>query len=490
LKPKAIVVGSGIAGLASALRLAKKNCEVQVFESSPHAGGKIHSFSNTGFRFDFGPSLFTMPHLVDELFELFDIDPKSKFEYLKKDVICNYFWDDGTRFSAPADEQKFIEQAATTFSTNKKTLGNYLKQNGIKYDLTAPIFLNKSLHSWRTYLSIPTLRTLFQSHKLDLSSTLDKVNKKHFSNPKLIQLFNRYATYNGSSPYATSGIMSMIPHLEMSLGTYFPKGGMHEISQSLYRLALEVGVNFNFNEPVLKINHDEKQVLGVTTSTAAYQADMVVSNMDIFSTFKKLIPQANQPKRILRQERSSSAIIFYWGIDRSFPDLDLHNIFFSNDYKSEFDCIFKKHKLHNDPTIYINITSKEKKDDAPNGCENWFVMINTPHDAGQNWPELLNQSRANIIRKLNHVLHIEIEKHIVIEDTNDPIQIEQLTGSHLGSLYGTSSNSTLSTFLRHSNFSCQFENLFFCGGSVHPGGGIPLCLLSAKIATDQIKSHV
>jgi phytoene dehydrogenase-like protein len=140
LKPKAIVVGSGIAGLASALRLAKKNCEVQVFESSPHAGGKIHSFSNTGFRFDFGPSLFTMPHLVDELFELFDIDPKSKFEYLKKDVICNYFWDDGTRFSAPADEQKFIEQAATTFSTNKKSLGNYLKQNGIKYDLTASYF--------------------------------------------------------------------------------------------------------------------------------------------------------------------------------------------------------------------------------------------------------------------------------------------------------------------------------------------------------------
>ncbi|NNC86291.1 MAG: phytoene desaturase [Bacteroidia bacterium] len=483
----AIVIGSGIAGLAGALRLHKKGFDVKVFEANEYAGGKLHAFTNNGFRFDFGPSLFTMPHLVDELFQLHNINPKEYFQYIKKETICNYFWDDGITFSVPANQKEFTKQASITFNEKEETIKKYLDQNKVKYDLTANIFLHQSLHKWKTYASAETIRSLLKASKLDINSNLNQVNQKSFSNPKLVQLFNRYATYNGSSPYSTPGIMSMIPHLEMDFGTFFPKEGMHAISQSLYKLAKDVGISFHFNEAVTKINHSNTSVSGVETSKGNYEADIVMSNMDIFSTYKKLLPKAKQPHKILNQERSSSAVIFYWGINKTFPQLDLHNIFFSSDYKKEFEYIFHQHKIYDDPTVYINITSKEKKDDAPKNCENWFVMVNTPHNTGQDWNALKKQLKADVLKKLSKALQTNIEEYIISENTIDPIEIEKKTSSHLGSLYGTSSNSKFAAFLRHSNFSNQFNNLYFCGGSVHPGGGIPLCLLSSKITMDQIK---
>jgi len=483
---KAIVIGSGIGGLASALRLRKKGYAVKVFEANDYTGGKVHAFSHKGYRFDFGPSLFTMPHLVDELFELFEQNPKQAFEYIRKDTICNYFWEDGHTFSAPADKNKFIEEAAKTFQVTIHTLRDYLNRNKEKYDLTVDLFLEKSLHKFNTYLSSDTLRSILQIGKLHLGNTLNGVNQAYFNNSKLVQLFNRYATYNGSSPFLTPGIMSLIPHLEMHYGTFFPKKGMHDISQSLTRLCKKVGVEFHLEEGVEKIITSERKVTGVKTTQNTYDAKVVISNMDIFSTYQTLLPQAKPPKKILSQERSSSAVIFYWGINREFKGLDLHNIFFSDNYRSEFKHIFSSQNLYHDPTIYINITSKEKPDDAPPGCENWFVMINAPGNVGQDWDRLIEETRKNILQKLNRILKVWVEDHIETEDVIDPRQIESMTRSHQGSLYGTSSNSKFAAFLRHPNFSSQFKNLYFCGGSVHPGGGIPLCLLSAKIATDQI----
>ena len=484
---KVIIIGSGIAGIASAIRLKNKGFDVTVFEANPYAGGKLHAINQEGFRFDLGPSLFTMPHLVDELFALCGVNPRDYFNYSKKEVICNYFWSDGTTFSVPANKEEFIQRASEKFDTPQHTINQYLERNKEKYDLTADIFLNKSLHRWSTYFSLDTIKSLLQAYKLNINQTLNEVNKKYFSNSKLVQLFNRYATYNGSSPYATPGIMSMIPHLEMHYGTFYPTGGMHEISQSLFRLAEKVGVKFQFEEAVTCINYTGKEVTGVTTIKGSYTADVVVSNMDVFSTYHHLLKSAKHPEKILKQERSSSALIFYWGINKTFDALDLHNILFSEDYKTEFKEIFENKNLHSDPTIYINITSKEDPTDAPPSCENWFVMINAPGNVGQDWKALIVKTRLNIIKKINKTLNTDIQKHIVTEHVLDPVQIEAQTSSHQGSLYGTSSNSKFAAFLRHSNFSSQFKNLYFCGGSVHPGGGIPLCLLSAKIMSDQIE---
>jgi phytoene desaturase len=484
--PKAIIIGAGIAGIACALRLRKKGYEVEVFEGNAYAGGKLHAFEQNGFRFDAGPSLFTMPHFVDELFELFGLNPQKYFKYSSKDNICNYFWEDGSTFSVNKNREQFIKDAADAFQTDAAGIEKYLDNAKQKYDLTSRIFLEKSLHKLKTYLSLDTIKALLQMGQLDISKNLNQVNEEYFTEPRLIQLFNRYATYNGSSPYQTPGIMSMIPHLEMHFGTFYPEGGMHAISQSLYKLALQQGVVFRFNEKVDAILHHKNKSTGVKTIKGEYPADVVVSNMDVFPTYHHLLKEIPKPERVLSQERSSSALIFYWGINKNFPQLDLHNILFSNDYQAEFRNIFEEKSLCDDPTIYINITSKEDLKDAPLGNENWFVMINAPGNYGQNWESLIASARQNIIKKINRVLGVQLDALIVSETVLSPVEIESSTSSYRGALYGAASNSKFAAFLRHPNFSGRLKNLYFCGGSVHPGGGIPLCLLSGKITADLI----
>ena len=484
--PKVIVIGAGIAGLASALRLRKKGYEVDVFEANPYAGGKLHAFEQKGYRFDAGPSLFTMPHLVDELFQLYGLDPKDHFDYIRKDVICNYFWEDGTRFSAHADMAKFIEDASETFDTDSTALSEYLERNREKYDRTVDIFLEKSLHRWQTYVSKKTMKSLLAMSRLHINSSMNDINRQTFSNEKLVQLFNRYATYNGSSPYKTPGIMTMIPHLEMHYGTFFPREGMHAISQSLYKLGELQGIRYFFNSPVEKITYQNDRATGIQVNGEYHASDIVVSNMDIFSSYNKLLKEIKGPRKTLQQERSSSALIFYWGINRKFPELDLHNILFSERYEEEFRFLFEELSLMDDPTVYIHISSKDKPDDAPPDGENWFVMINAPGNFDQDWEKLKAEARKNIIDKINRTLGVKIEDHIETEAILDPQKIESNTSSHRGSLYGASSNSKFAAFLRHPNFSGKLKNLYFCGGSVHPGGGIPLCLNSAKIVSDLI----
>ncbi len=484
-----VIIGAGIAGIATAIRLRAAGNIVSVFESNPYPGGKLTSFTEKGYRFDMGPSLFTMPQFIEQLFEIAGKPVEDYFEYRKKDVVCNYFYEDGTTFSALADKNLFAEQAAQTFNVSKETILNYFKKSKLKYDLTASLFLEKSLHKASTYFSTDTLKAIFNVNSLDLNTTLSAYNSKTFKDDRLVQLYNRFATYNGSSPYQTPGIMSMIPHLEQYFGTYFPKGGMQSITTSLYELAKDTGVEFHFNAKVDQIRTESNKTIGITVNGNNIDADIVVSNSDIVPTYRNLLKGHKAPEKTLKQPRSSSALIFYWGITKQFPKLDLHNIFFSEDYKKEFDAIFNEKTVDKDPTVYINISSKEEKTDAPEGHENWFTMINVPCNTGQDWEEIISKARDNIILKLSRILKEDVSKLIAFESILDPRTIESNTQSYQGALYGASSNNKFAAFLRHPNFKKTINNLYFCGGSVHPGGGIPLCLLSGKIVSDLIESN-
>lgn len=483
---KVIVIGSGIAGLAVSIRLALKGYNVQVFEQNSYPGGKLSSFSIKDYRFDAGPSLFTMPHLVTELFKLAGEDVKNYFEFSKKEIACNYFWQDGTSFTAYGERKKFLKEVEKIFGEPQYNVDKYLKKAKKKYDLTSSLFLEQSLHKVKTFISLDTLKALFQLKTFELQKSLHQANAQSFSSPHLIQLFDRYATYNGSDPYQTSGIMTLIQHLESAYGTFVPKKGMVSITESLFGLAKRLGVKFSFETVVKEIKVELGVISGIKTKSGSFSSDYVISNMDVFHTYKKLLPNEILPINRLKQERSSSAVIFYWGIKQSFPDLDLHNIFFSKNYKKEFQAIFKDKTVSEDPTIYINITSKEVVGDAPKGCENWFIMINTPADHGQDWTQIVNRLRSHIITNISKRLNVNLKNLIVCEEVLTPPDIESKTQSYMGALYGASSNDTMAAFLRHPNFSNRIKNLYFCGGSVHPGGGIPLCLLSAKIVDELI----
>ncbi|MBT5392967.1 MAG: phytoene desaturase [Flavobacteriaceae bacterium] len=485
---KAIIIGSGIGGIATALRLRSMNYDVTVFENNNYPGGKLASFDLGPYRFDAGPSLLTMPHFIDELFDLFNENPRDYFNYKKKDISCRYFWDDGTKLNAYSEKSKFINEINKVLGVKESTISTYLLNAKRKYDLTKSMFLEQSLHKLKTYLSKDLLIGLCNVFSFQINKTLNQVNELELKEPHLVQLFNRFATYNGSSPYKTPGMMTLVQHLEQEYGTYVSDKGMNNITKSLYDLALRQGIDFKFNSFVSQILVSGKRAIGVSVGEESYSSDIVVSNMDIVPTYRNLLKNYYQPEKTLSQERSSSALIFYWGINKEFKNLDLHNIFFSNDYKKEFQSIFEKKSIFSDPTVYINITSKDVKGDAPDNCENWFVMINSPNDSGQDWDNMIDEVKSNILKKINRLLNIDLEDYIEYEKVYTPKTIESNTQSYMGSLYGSSSNNLMSAFLRHPNFSNKILNLYFCGGSVHPGGGIPLCLLSAKIVSQLIKN--
>lgn len=475
-----------MAGLSSANRLRSAGHEVHVFEANDYVGGKLHSFETAGYRFDAGPSLFTMPQLLDEVFHEAGRNPRDYYTYQKIDPACHYFWEDGSNFEAPGDTDRFAEAAAQTFGVDASRLRDYFERSAEIYDITEDVFLKSSLHKLSTYLKSSTLRSMMSLHKARIFSTMHAVNADLMKHDKLTQLFDRYATYNGSNPYKAPGTLTVIPTLEHRWGTFLPEGGMHEISKSLYKLALDQGVVFHLGDSVSEIVLDGKTAAGLQSKSGSYSFDAVVSNADVVPTYKHLLPNTKLPQSIARQERSSSALIFYWGVSKEFEHMGLHNIFWSEHYKEEFEYLFEKKELHSDPTVYVNITSKYVAEDAPEGCENWFVMVNAPHVAGQDWEALREKARSSILSKLNRILGCNMEAYIACERVLDPPGIESQSASHLGSLYGSSSNSRFSAFLRHPNFSQKLKNLYFCGGSVHPGGGIPLCLLSGKIVSDLI----
>jgi phytoene desaturase len=505
MQQTAAIIGSGMAGLAAAIRLAVQGYAVTVFEANSYPGGKVTELHAKGYRFDAGPSLFTLPQLVDELFALAGKDPRQYFQYTQLPVITKYFYPDGTVINAYKEPTDFAQEIQRQTGEPAENVMRFLVKSKELYDLTAHIFLFASLHQWSTYLNLKALKTSLQLHKLDAFRSVDKANKGWFKDARVVQLFNRYATYNGSDPYQAPATLNIIPHLEHNIGAYLAQGGMHSVTKALYQLAEEVGVKFEFNCAVDKIIVEGKRAVGVELKCEVRGTkddciegvneknnfrggyDIVVSNMDVVNTYRKLLPNLKEPTRITHQPRSSSAMIFYWGIKKQFPKLDVHNILFAKDYPAEFKALFTDGTVYNDPSTYLYISSKENPTDAPEGCENWFVMVNAPNNTGQDWETLRQTTRKNILAKLKAKLGEDIEHLIETEDVLDPVLIEQRTSSYQGSLYGSSSNNMFAAFLRHANYSSQLNNLYFCGGSAHPGGGIPLCLLSGRIVADLVK---
>lgn len=481
----AIVIGSGIGGLASAIRLARRGVNVRVYEASEKPGGKISERYFADFRFDAGPSLFTLPELVFEL-----LDDDLTFPVEKLEIITKYFYPDGTQLSSFGDVSKLSAEVEEKLKVPAQKVTNYLKKASTVYDLTADLFIFGSFHRLKNLMNLKALKTLLNSGKLQAFRSLHDFNTRELGEQRLVQLFDRYATYNGSNPYQTPATLSVISHLEHNMGAFIPEGGMYQVTDSLVKQALRLGVEFHFNQAVRKVETENGAAKGVWLDSGFAPAEIVVSDVDIHRFYSTLMPDRKRLAKITKEERSSSALIFYWGMKGIFPELDVHNIFFSGDYQEEFRHIFQIKEVYSDPTVYIYISSKYNKTDAPEGCENWFVMINAPADVGQNWDEFIERSRFNILEKLERMLGRELMYNIVNEEVMSPPELFKQTGSVNGSLYGSSSNSRYASFNRHANFRSDVEGLYFVGGSVHPGGGIPLCLSSAKIVDGLVSEQL
>ena len=486
---KTIIIGAGLGGLSAACRLAKSGFDVTILEKNENVGGKVNLVEVKGYKFDTGASLLTMKHVFEDLFEFCGKSIEDYLEIEPLEPICRYFWSDGTKFDAFQNIGKTENEIEKISPEDVKNFKDYLADSRLKYEIAERTFLSKSLNDLPELITLNNLPDLL---KISTLKTLDKHNKSYFKSDKLQQLFNRFATYNGSSPYKTPATFALIPFVEFGLGAWYVKGGIYQIPLSLEKLAKELGVKFQFKSDVKEIVVKHGKVCGVKLSdNKLIESDFVISNADAIETYKNLIEKRKRriytDKKLKKIEPSCSGFVLLLGTNKKFGQLAHHNIFFSDDYKAEFNSIFDQKRPAENPTIYICATSKTDKTQVPENSENLFILINAPYTSSKtDWKKEAKSYRNLIIKKLEKFGLQELEKSVEFEHYITPEDFEKKYRANRGSIYGVSSNGIFSAFMRVPNKAKDIENLFFVGGTTHPGGGMPLVLLSGKMAAELI----
>ena len=488
MKKEVIIIGAGLGGLSAAIRLAKSGFSVTILEKNENVGGKVNLVEANGYKFDTGASLLTMRYVLEDLFEFAERDIKDYLTIVPLDPICRYFWSDGAKFDASADLLKTEKEIERLEPRDAANFRKYLADAKRKYEIAEKTFLAHSLNDLPKLLRPKYLKDLLAISSL---KTLDKHNQSYFQSPKLRQLFNRFATYNGSSPYQTPATFALVPYVEFGLGAWYVKGGMYEIPKALEKLAKEFGIKIYTESEVEKIEIENGKAVGVRVGGEVFGYDFVIANSDAVETYRNLIDKNARKsfsnRKIKQTEPSCSGFVLLLGTKKQYPQLAHHNIFFSDDYKAEFDAIFSEKRPAQNPTIYVCASSKTDETQSPDGHENLFVLINAPYMSRKtNWQKEAQSYRDLIIKKLENVGLTDLESSIDFEQIITPEDFEKKYRANRGSIYGVSSNGIFSAFLRPPNRSKDIKNLYFVGGATHPGGGIPLVLLSGKMASDLI----
>ncbi len=489
---KAVVIGAGVGGLAAAIRLAAKGCAVTVLEQLPNAGGKLNLLEDAGFRFDTGPSLVTLPWVFEDLFSAAGEILSDHLELIRLEPVCRYFYADGTGFDASAD--------LPTMMANLEIFSP-----GAGEDFNA--FFGHAARAWRGSRK-PFLESAISS-PLDFVKngvpwadigallpfpTLHGLSARFFSDSRMQQFVGRYATYTGSSPYRAPATLSTVLYSEYAYGAWYVKGGLYRIAVALEGIARKLGVTFRFNATVKQIlledttdfvmpDRQRQEVIGVTLEDGdIYATDVVICNADAATLYTDLLPK-HLDERSKRLEPSISGFVMLLGVAGQTPGLEHHNIFFSKDYKKEFVQIFDELRPASDPTIYVCISSKSDASQAPAGHENWFVLVNAPPTGGTDWGQEAEPYAARILELLAQRGY-DIRSKIVTQHLMTPTDLETRYKTFRGGIYGTSSNSVSAAFLRPKNRSSRVQGLYLASGSAHPGGGLPLVMLSGKLAAE------
>jgi phytoene desaturase len=469
-----LIIGAGLGGLATALRLRQAGARVTVLEKNSHPGGKLQEHRAEGFRWDMGPSLLTMPFVLDELFQDLGLKREDYLTFKKVDPVCRYFWDNGVVLD---EDESFFR---------RPDVSKFLKYCAGIYDLSAEAFLMHPPEDfWKAFQPSRWHKLKHLPKVATFQSLATKVNA-HFTDPHLRQIFQRFATYNGSSPYLAPATFNVIPYVEARFGGWYVQGGMARLPEVLQNLARERGVTLHYNSEVIR--YDEKGAQ--TKDGQTYQADSVIVNGDVIRAYRdwlRVPGHRKQSLRMSRQELSLSGFVLLLGVRRRYPQLAHHNIFFSNDYPREFVQLFEEKTFPDDPTIYVSITARTDPDHAPEGHDNYFVLVNAPSTTRTiDWKKRGSFLADAVIRRLEeHGLH-DLASNISYRHIFSPADFASRDVSTEGALYGWASHSPLTALWRPPLQSPDHPNLYFTGGTTHPGGGIPLVLLSARMVADKI----
>ncbi len=465
--------------MAVAARLAATRHTVTVFEQADVPGGKNAGFSRDGFTFDLGPSTLTLPAVYRDLFLKTGRSLEDSVDLQEGDPAFAYHFIDGSSVVMPGAGIGACAHAlgAAFGQPAEQEWRALMRRAGDIWGLTRSDVLGSPVDGFRDLL--PLARSPRRLQTVAPWSTMRALGHGTLSDPRTRMILDRYATYTGSDPRRSPAALVTIPFVEQTFGVWHLGGGLHTLAQALHERCLHLGVEFRFGVEVERITTDANGVTGVD----GYPADVVVTDIDARSVYSDLIddPRSRGPlRRMGRMQPSFSGFVMLLAVDGTTPGIAHHNVWFPADYDAEFDGLFSSHPQPlPDPAIYACVPDDPQM--RPPGSEAWFVLVNAP--AGINWTD--REAYADHILNVLARRGVDLRPRLRWRELRTPQDLEHATLSPGGSIYGMSSNGRLSTALRPGNRG-PIPGLFLVGGSVHPGGGLPLVGLGAEIVAGLI----
>lgn len=483
-----VIIGAGIGGLSAAIRLAAQGRQVLVLEKNDQVGGKMSEKREQGFRWDSGPSVITMLPVFEELFRAAGKDLGGYLTLEPVNPLTRYFYPDGTQLDLYSDLPATLEQIERIAPRDVEGYQRFLAYAAEIHRITGPVFI---------YNEPPQISRLLKVNpgdvrKVDPMRTMQQAIESHVHSPHMRQLLGRFATYVGASPYLAPATLNVIAHVELNEGVWYPQGGIYSIALALQRLAQELGVEIRTGCQVEQIEVFTGQARGVELADGSLiPAAAVIANLDVTLVYEKLLPSLpgvrKQLSNLREQESSCSGFILLLGVQEEHPDLAHHNIFFSSNYRREFDQIFRRGVPPDEPTIYVSISARSTPEDAPPGCENWFVLVNAPPlGANYDWTAQSEAYASSVLEWLARRGY-DVRQSLAYQQAITPLDLEKMSNTRGGALYGTSSNNRWAAFRRPHNRCPDVRGLYFAGGTTHPGGGVPMVILSGKVASQLLQ---
>lgn len=487
------IIGSGVAGLATAARLQSKGYKVTIYEKNETIGGRMNVIRKDGFTFDLGPTIVMMPEVYQELFRYCGKNPNDYIPMKQLTTIYDVYFKEDCRVSVSSDLAKLQSMLEKMEPGSTAGFLEFLTEIYKRYEIARKHFLERS---FRSPLDFYNPMMFYHTLRLKTFNSADQLIKKYISNDKIQKMLAFQTLYIGISPKQGPSLYSIIPMIELMFGVHYIKGGMRSMAVGMEKLCLELGVDIKVNSPVTKIVIEKNQAIGVQVKNTIYKHDHIICCADFPYAVNNLI-ENNRAKgkykknKIDNMEYSCSVYILYLGVKRNLKGkIPIHNIIFSDDFDSNINDIFAG-TLPLDPSVYVYVPSVEDENLAPKDMESIYILTPVPElkTSEFNWEnkEDISKLKKAVINKMETIPQLKnIEQDIISETTLTPIDIKNKFNGMYGSAFGLKPTLMQSNYFRPQNVSKSCKNLYFAGASIHPGAGVPIVLTSAMITANEV----
>ena len=485
---KAVIIGAGIGGIATSIYLAKNGYKVSIFEKNSGPGGRCGQLIHEGHKFDLGATMLLMPGVYREVFQSLGLDFDKLLEVKQLEDLYKLYFDNGEEFVFTTDRKKMEAQHEAIEKGSFRKSESYVSEGYNFYTIAHKKLIGRNFYN---FFEFATFKNVLMLIKLKTYLTHQKYIQRFFKSPNLQMAYSFQNIYVGQSPFDAPAFFSMIPAIELVEGSYFPKGGVFSVVEKLKSEAIKSGVEFNFDTEVsgIQVNSFKAESISLTDGKVV-RADLIVANADLPYVYRELLPDKRKSKRLENKKYSCSAMVFHWGLDKIYPQLVHHNMFLNDGFRTGLRIIFRDKSVDPTPSFYIHAPVRTDPSAAPENHDTLSVIVGIGHldeTKKQDWSKYREISRDAVIGRLKKAGLSDIEEHIKHEICYTPKTWESAYHVSKGSVFGSLSHSLFQMgYFRPHNRHSYYKNLYFVGGSTHPGNGIPLVLLSAKLTAERI----